>query len=200
MEIKAFLRPEWKKMILPLIFILIFMFLIYSSYTIASIGDDYICEYCEFTDIIYDIHNIDQNDTLTINQTVTKIENLSNNFKQDIEKKEIISTYGLIFIGPMMIINPIYPGPCELGDSLLNTDFCVYYTSEESYNCLDDLSEKIEKFSENSPIIMMISFPEYKQLSIFNIVANLIFLFIEGYLISSIILLIYRKLDKLIKK
>lgn len=187
MSIKEFIKPEWKKFILPIVFIIFFLILINTFYFWGSVVDKYGCELISLEEEY--IINIKQNNTLTINQSINKIESLP-------------SAYQIypIFIF-LQTIDPIIPVPC--GFFIRGNIICEYYITEDTYSCIKNKGLEIEKtLGSLGSLIFKLSFPmfnvtsEYKKASIITQTLNILLLFIEGYLISSVILFAYRRLRK----
>jgi len=197
MNWKEFLKPEWKKIILPSILILIFIILIKFSYDTASLFDKYLCE-------IFSVAKqkqvyIEQNNTKALEDIEIRLENLSNNFRIEVEKNRLLKLADEEFFFHafmnMKKINPLLPFPCEHNIVDLRYKHCRFYINEETYDCLANFT---------SPKNIIFGFykkemREYKKVSFFDISLNILILFIEGYLISCLILFCYRKIIRRVK-
>lgn len=203
--IKEFLKFEKKKLILPVILILPFFVLVNSFYTLSSVQDEYLCESTYLNEELIIYYN--QNNTLAYNQTVEKLDNIRENMAEFeksniyLRDKKIIER--LFF--PMNKINPLFPVPCEWGISpVYGRQTCVYYLNEKSYNCLKEflsfLNQNEDPYTSTYTSILSTSLPDYKQISAFILTLNILVLFVEGYLISCLILFIHRTIkNKIIK-
>lgn len=182
MGIGSFLRPEWKKFILPIVFIILFIVMISSFYYTASVLDKYGCEVASLYERL-DTYR-EQNDTSGITQTVDALESLSQNYKNDMKITEGVGPV----LSIVLAIDPIVPVPCEFMVSGLTLTPCQFYASEETYNCMKgSIGGTISVFAE--PEIK-----EYKGVSVATLGLNVLLLFVEGYLISAVVLFIYRKI------
>ncbi len=196
MSLKEFLKPEWKKIILPVIFISIFIILIKFSYDTASLFDKYMCEMLSVAKQrqVY----IEQNNTEALEEIEIQSENLSNNFRSEVEKNRLLKLADEEFFFhtfmSMKKINPLLPFPCEHNIMDLRYKHCRFYINEEAYNCFINFTsfENII-FGFNKEMI------EYKKVSFFDISSNILILFIEGYLVSCLILFCYRKIIRKVK-
>lgn len=181
---KELLRPEWKKFVLPIIFIILFLFTISTFYSVASVMDKYVCS---LTDLIKEQHTaFENNDTVTINETQKKI----NETFQVIgpEFKQLEDFWPVVEF--IKFINPITPIPCELSLS----DFCMFYTNEDTYNCFKSTEPP------TSLSIIELEVKPYKKVSISAFALSIMILFLEGYLISAVVLFSWRKLRKKMRK
>ncbi|MCD6226357.1 MAG: hypothetical protein J7J93_00990 [Candidatus Aenigmarchaeota archaeon] len=196
MNWEEFLRPEWKKIILPAIFILIFIILIKISYDAASLSDKYLCD---IFSLVKQIHVcIEQNNTECFEESQIILENLSNNFMNDLERNRLLKNEKIFFnvFMNMKKINPLLPFPCEHN---MDVKYCRFYISKETYDCYANFT-----IPENIIFHIIFGFykkemREYKKVSFFDISLNTLILFIEGYLISCLILFCYRKIIRRVK-
>jgi len=178
--VKEFFGVEWKKFILPVLLIILFVVVINSFYSLGSVMDKYGCEMVSL--VREQITNVKQNNTFAINQTANKMKSLSENIQKDMKKFQNIEPV----FNFLKMLDPIIPVPCEFMDG----NFCRFYINESTYNCLTSLKTN-EGTGLTQPKIV-----EYKRASIITFGLNGLLLFTEGYLISSLILFIYRKIIK----
>lgn len=191
MSVKEFLKPEWKKFILPIVLTIIFFFTTSVFYSLGSIMDKYGCEMVLL--IEEQLTNMEKNDTLAFNQTAEKGRLLFQNMQTDTEQIQVHFESIEPVIHSISTIDPIFPVPCET-ISEIQGNVCEFYMSEETYNCFEsfvseDSGVMMDIFGETEKI-------EYKKASAITLGLNVLLLFVEGYLISSAILFIYRKIRK----
>ncbi len=207
MKIKEFLKPELKKIILPLALIFFFSIIISNFYHYGHVEDKYDCELISLGNEYHLLQdkrqeNIKKNDTIAINQSTNDmkvtLQKLSNNLQKMSEEK-----YSLIInikdIKPVVwlikSLDPILPVSCSLTvddfcedptnschESIMSPiDNCRHYYSKNTHDCL----------YSNADFVLFAE--EYRKISINILILNIILLFIEGYLISSMVLFAYRK-------
>lgn len=188
MNIKEFLKPEWKKFILPIVFILLFLVVVnFFYYSIVPTFYEYHCKIA-YLDKKMELAT-EQNDTLAIKQLLEDMLYLQEDtFRSMREPASVFYFCSALFIGA---INPISM-PCEMIYDYVPADFCEFYMREDTYNCLKTLNV--------TTIPKTISDRVYKKASITQFVLNVLILFVEGYLISSVILFFYRRVKRRRKK
>ena len=180
---RDFLKPEWKKFILPIILIILFFVVINAFYTSGSVMDKYGCEAVSL--IQEQQANIKQNNTLAINQTVSRMRFLSQNIQNDMRQIQNIEP----IFNFVKTIDPFIPVPCEA----MQGNVCEFYINKDTYNCFINLK------SEKTTGINILAEPEineYRVVSLPYLGLNVLLVFIEGYLISLIILFVYQKIKK----
>ena len=176
MSIKELLKPEWKKFILPVAFIILFFVAINSFYYVGSSFDKYGCDQVSLSKELQS--NLRENNTLAYNQTWNKLRSLSENWSY-----EIMHTRNVRIISDFVkMIDPIIPVPCEFGVGA--GVICEIYMNEETYNC----------FNSQGDATMFPFEPKYKKASAVTFGFNVLLLFAEGYLISSVVLFAYREM------
>jgi ABC-type multidrug transport system fused ATPase/permease subunit len=205
MGIGKLLKPERKKFVLPAIFIIVFLFMASApAYSWGPALDKYACEYLSLWQEA--TTNAEKNDTYALNKTLEKMSALSGNWQKENEKQGLTMTLPLQYFSAAFLktINPVTPVPCEYsagGSMIYNpsmaNDFCVFYISRDSYDCTEGLRKLL------SPVKIPVNITgqteqterkeEYRQASAVTLGANILILFAEGYLLSSVILFIYRK-------
>lgn len=197
MDIREVLEPEWKKFILPLVLIILFSFVINTFYSISSITNKYGCEIVSLVQEQND--NIKQNNTLAFNETVKKSISLIQRMQNDADYLELNKNEkkNKVFFEPVYsflnVIDPALPVPCELQ----NTRFCEYYVNKQTYDCTIRMIGQNETGGLNQAVIFeKIPMKDYTKSSIINLGSNVLLLFVEGYLVSSLILFAYRKIRK----
>lgn len=176
MSIEKFLKPEWKKLILPIAFIILLAVTIDSFYYLGSVTDKY---GCNLVFLFEDYQNaFEENNSLVMNQTYTIMTYMFENMTSEINRIQ-----NVMFISSfVMAIDPITPVPCEF----ISGNGCEFYTNEETYNCFKNLTAE--------PGFLPFNEAGYKKASLVTLGLNFLLLFIEGYLISSVILFAYRKM------
>jgi hypothetical protein len=173
-----FFKLNWKKFILPVILIIIFLVVINALRISGSIGDKYDCQVV--TLIQKNIDNAQKNDTAAVNQVDSEMKLLAQNKQKEVKHlqySESISAF-------VKIINPIVPFPCE---NLGKSNVCQFYINKETYDCLKKLDINGDIFSQPKMSV-------YKPVSLWIILLNVLLLFIEGYFVSSIIMFFYGKI------
>ncbi len=192
MNWKEFLRLEWKKIIIPVIFIVLFLNIINTLHSFGLIEDKYAC------DISRGIRDIKEfrkrNDTSPVNTTINRLENLSESMTDEIvaivnELLYLPAIYSFAFI---RVIDPFFPTSCEFYAGIGNYEFCQYYMSEETYDCIINALPGPNTFIGVD--LWRDEFKSYTELGVPVLLFNIIFLFIEGYIISCLIVFIYRKI------
>jgi len=179
---KKFFDFEWKKIILPVILILLFIFLLINFYNFGHSLDKYICQLRPILEEQSVAHH--NNDSLALNQSYNKWINLSNNLKKELAFFTKITPVTNIF----SFIDPFIPIPCEESES----NFCRFYMGKESYICAKELIEP-------STGIVETKLGEYQISSIGIILLNILYLLVIGYLFSCLVLYVCRRLKKKIK-
>lgn len=185
MNWKEFLRPEWKKFILPIILIAIFIFVINYLFFLGSTFDKYICQ---LTSLVNNLQTLrENNQTLAYNQTLDEARSLVKSLQNDVTSRGGNTKLFLDSVKTIKTIDPFVPVPCEIMPSHL----CQYYLNKESYDCIINANV-------SSPFIILgtPNIPEYNKVSFITIGLNILFLFVEGYLISCLIALGYNKFKK----
>ena len=175
MDMKQILRPEWKKFVLPVIFLIMFAYSLSSFFVVGTILDNHSPEIVLFLTNLVD-ETDEQN--LTIGEVVRRVHDFFDPISQELE--QFRSTAGIT--AALKTINPLLPVPCELSDS----PYCRYYMSKEFY---DGLYE-----TQVARVLLVTALPpeKYTQPSAGDYILNIIILIIEGYIISAIVLGIYR--------
>ena len=189
MNIREFLRPEWKKFVLPFFFIAMLFLYIHLSQMKASSVFYYKCE------ILKIITESNFSNITSVNPDIVK------RFDElNAALGKIYDTYEYEYlllppIAPVMINYPVVPtmctysepshcqtwiGPVKIEHICRDSDFCVSYIDKETFDCL--------KRYRHIP-----ASAEYKELTYMHVIINVVILFIEWYMISCAALQIYRK-------
>jgi len=191
------LKPDWKKFIIPLILFFTFLMLVKSFFDVASVIDK---NACKILSLLQEANSkIEENDIKTINKTYYNLVAISKNITRETKKLESFT----IFLEIFKKIDPLFPFPCEF---VIFSD-CRFYINENTYKCLtkdletEELQPKNYVVVDNDIInffliLSEIENKEYKKASADIILINILLLFLEGYLISIFIILIYRKIRK----
>ena len=172
---KHILSLEWKKFVLPIILLVMFAYSISSFFVVGAILDNHTPEIVLFlTDLVEETD--EQN--LTIGEVVKKVQDFFEPISNELE--QFRSTVGITAL--LKTIDPLLPVPCELSDS----PYCRYYMSKEFYDGL--YSAQVTR------VLLVTTVPpdKFVQTSAGDYTLNAVILIIEGYIISAIILGIYR--------
>ncbi len=187
-DIKYFLKPHWKKFILPLIFVILFLVLVSSFQALGFFLDKYSCE----SETLYS--QLDQNrkanDTVAENATKEQIKNLIVRMQQDAPQGGIVNIISLYTIG---VVDPLIPFPCLMisGES----GFCQFYVNQTTHACMVESIKNVKVEDFNNTALQNVKFevkPHTPQ-SLPLFIANIIVLMVEGYLISVAIQIFFVK-------
>ncbi|MCD6215533.1 MAG: hypothetical protein B6U68_01965 [Candidatus Aenigmarchaeota archaeon ex4484_14] len=182
---KELLRPEWKKFILPIIFVILFLFTVSTFYSVASVMDKYVCDIASLFQQQED--SFKQKDMTALNQTVEKMDSLREEMTNELKNIDKLEEPISLSLRAIISIDPFFPTSC----SYVTTDFCKFYISEKTYNCSRDIASKSFRLL---PIELKLK--EYQRVSLAILGLHGLILFLEGYLISAVVLFSYRKLRK----
>jgi len=176
---KGFLEFEWKKFILPIFLILFFSYHIYFFYSISNQIDNY---YCISAPYIKDLVLYrQQNNSDMLYKTSNELKPMSDKMSAEIIK---LSKY-MAFEKIIFILDPFFPSPCEFS----NEESCRYYGDRKSLECIGDVRDQLP-----TPTMPLFATPEFKHVSIWILTIHFILLFTIGYLISAVILWIFRNI------
>ncbi len=187
-EVKHFFKPTWKKFILPLVFIILFLVLISNFNSIGTFLDKYSCE-SEALYTKYD-QNRRTNNTEGLNQTEVQIKELGQRMVNDAPKGGIVPIISLYTVG---VIDPLIPFPCLMIEG--ESPFCQFYVNETTHACMVKSIEntKLEDFNITALRDIKFAVKPYAQSSTTPLIVNIILLIIEGYFISVLIQFVYTK-------
>ena len=205
MSVKEYLSFEFKKFVVPIILIIIFLFAIGTFYVNGKTNDEYMCK----------ILSISANSKFLINTTATKngvnysealesligtpemkeYQTVADKFMKE-RKSKMLSYPGFrsldplekLFVVPfynvLFNINPFIPVPCEeLRNGYSGKSYiCKFYISEETYDCI----------KEAVPGTNLLPYSKSFMMNLVYILLNVGVLIIEGYLFSAAILFLYR--------
>lgn len=186
MEVKksgSFFEFEWKKIILSLILILLFGYQTYVYISIGNVMNEYTCENSKYIQDIIQYRN--QNNSEMIKKVSEDFKPTADKFQEDLKKP--LGSENLFYI--TSTIYPIFPVPCEI----ITENFCRYYMNKESFNCMNDMKSGL-KSSFSS--LFELEEVTYKPVSIWLLAIHFFILFVIGYLISCIILWIFKNRNK----
>ncbi len=186
---KELLRPEWKKFVLPIIFIILFLFTISTFYSVASVMDKYVCDIASLFQQQED--SFKQKDMVAFNQTVEEMNTLREEMMNELKNIDKLEEPSFLSLRVIISIDPFFPMSC----SYVTTDFCKFYISKESYDCSRDIASKSFALP---PIELKLK--EYQRVSLAILGLHGLILFLEGYLISAVVLFSWRKLRKKMRK
>jgi hypothetical protein len=176
---KSFIEFEWKKIVLPIILIILFTYQIFVFYSVSNVVEDYLCDANE---VLQNIETFrEQNNIEQLNKTILEWQPKAEKFEKDLEKSLGSETIFMV----SQTINPFFPFPCELSPK----NHCRYYISKKSFDCMYDVDS-----SSGFDPLFEVSKPEYKKVSVFLLIFHLAIIFIIGYLISAIIIFIFRNI------
>lgn len=211
--IKDFLKPDWRKLILPVVFIVLFMYTLSFFHAMGLIGDKYNCEHLR---LLAELNEADlRNDMEAFNETLHRLWLIEDQFSAELtavmhSNREINVP---VFI-TISVIDPILPVPRLLQGSWDYPKPSVDYMSIETYDCMLAEINRIKNTSGglytggrlyipgrcsyldcvSSETVYYLEKIDYHPPSNLLISANIILLFLEGYLLSCIIYSIYGKL------
>lgn len=197
MNLKEFLKPEKRKFILPTILIIMFFIAVYFFYYASSFMEATIFN-CENLALIQEYNTaIEKNDTVSANLTFEKIKTRTEMLAPKVNETLKIQQYAEFFVPAFLFIGKIdllFPWSCEFF-SYQYGNICRFYISEENFNCFtnfltnqQNLTQGLVFFTFGEPKI-----PSYVPLSALDIFLNVFILFVDGYLISCLIVFGYDK-------
>lgn len=199
---KDILRMEWQKLFLPIVLMASFLFLVYLTYDELAFIDENACEIMDIFEFLIaagqgDLVLLD-NETLYHNMTNTTYTQAQfERWDMLINETEYLVGGPSLNPGPLIflfgLIDPIYPKPCELSGA---DSGCYWYISEDAYDCMGRESVYTEAGDGFFVLYGFMGYgdiPAYRSLDIGEIALNLVFLFIEGYLVSALLLYGYRR-------
>lgn len=182
LEKRGFFHLEWKKLILPLILVLLLGYQVFVLFSAARVMDNSICTLVSYSNRMETLRQNGNQDLL--NKTALELLPKIQGYHQELER--IYAGQSILSISKT--IDPLFPFPC--GSNLNN--YCGDYINESTFNCINS----------QSPDFLVISLfgkPEkisYSPVSIFSIIINFLGVFMVGYLISAILLFIFRKFQR----
>ena len=129
---------------------------------------------CELASLVNEKNTASEQNTTLSEQTLNRFDEILNKIEQD----NVYKNY--IIFNIISTIDPFIEYPCEF----TATDSCRHYINKDTYKCL---------YSSSTGFL-----PEkdYRPVSITTSILNILLFFIEGYLISSVIIFLYRKIRK----
>ncbi len=206
MDLKEFLRFEKKKMILPIIFLAMLLYTIFMFQSMGYYSDKssfHMIEYLEERNEILERYNALKDNNASI-EDLKKTENIleqkrdtyiniTDGLYEQYDKALILSDdqRNKIF-HYSRTINPFLPVSCMYISN--KNQYCRHYISKDTYDILYGFLEDSKK--ENKTASVLLSEPDiesFKPITNTTIILNALFVIIEGYLISCIILFGLRK-------
>jgi hypothetical protein len=178
MKIKQLLKPEWKKILLPAIFLLLFAYLIINFAGIGAAIDNHAVDTVQFLDVLL---AQTQSQNLTFSEILERVNTFFQPLREEIARHtgpEVMTTLNFI-----RTLDPFLPVPCETTRS----PSCRYYIQKPNYELL---------YSRGIPqLLLAVAAPPelFSHPTPFDYTVNVALLIVEGYLISCIIFFIYRK-------
>jgi hypothetical protein len=184
-ELKDAFRPEWKKLVIPIILLVIYAILVNHFYQFGSLEDKYVCQLASLNEdyVVYRLSN--QTSVLGYNNTVEKLGNLRSEIGDEISRISVPNVLFLI----VETVDPLIPAPCESANQT-GAYVCKYYSSKETQDCLADIAVFMN--GGNATGVEQSSRPAYEKVSYFDVGFNSILIFLEGYIISCLLALGYK--------
>ena len=188
MDIKEFLKPDWKKLILPFILIILYIYIVAFSSRVGQLMDTYMCDSFSLNRKITEAYQ--NNETDKIDQYKEEMNYLSGKMRTASENLDIDNI--VVIYNFMKFINPVMPLPCELE----STNFCAHYASKETYDCFVDFEDYLKgpSASVTAGLLSPTAMVEYRKSTFFTHVFSIIVLIIEGYLVSALVVFLYKKI------
>jgi hypothetical protein len=202
---KAVFKPTILKCFFPvLILVLIFVSFFINSAHISPVVD-YFCDTLNNVEELKDFNEQVREKSLANNADPQELINLyqqeENLRKQSFSSRNVLAEHlnplitGNLYFTVSMIykLNPFLPTPCEaltLGEGFTNTNFCRYYMSEESYNCINNyIIKQKQESNAGAAIIGLFSsdLPTYKKISFLSLLIHGIILISILYTIIALI-------------
>ena len=127
-----------------------------------------------------------ENNTLAAEQTLNSFKSLSENMQKGIKPVQDLQP----LFSFLMTMDPPMPVPCEFTIG----DICEFYMNEETNDCF--MSLRSGNIGGLFGFFAEPKITEYRGTSFVSFGANIFVLFVEGYLLSSVILFAYRRIRK----
>jgi len=175
----GFLKFEWKKIILPIILIILFSYEVYVFYSIGNVMNEYSCDIADYINDA--VKYREQNNTEMLKKIFLESRSLAEKLQRDIIKASGSETVLHI----VMKINPFFPVACEI----FSQNYCKNYISKKSFYCAN-----LQSRSVSAPMLFNPKIQKYNPISIWLITLHFILLFVIGYLVSAVILWIFRNI------
>jgi hypothetical protein len=173
-----FLKFDWRKLILPAVFIALFVLTLNVFFSYGHLMDNFVCRFSTLVNKLSS--DLSRNDTTSANQTIDSLRSLTGEISPTLNNLNS----GINLFAPLIVekLNPLSPTPCEFARNFNSEYFCANYVSIQTFACEKNLSQPfLLSIVQYNPV-------EYRQVSYLVIGLNLLFLFIEGYLISCLII------------
>ena len=206
------MKPDWRKLVIPVLFIALFMYTLSFFHTVGLISDKYNCGQLR---LLAELNEADlRNDTIAFNETLRRLwlveDQFSSEFTGVIQDNLRLNKP---FFTAISVIDPLLPVPHLLEGYWNHPKPSVNYMSRETYDCMLAEISRIKNTAGglyaggslyipgrcslpdcvSSETVYHLEKIEYHPPSNPLIYANIIFLLVEGYLFSCIILSIYGK-------
>jgi len=191
--IEELLKPSKSKMILPII--ILFFLLMYFFGNVSYLPDigKKLCINAKLNveleqSLQQNATNIDEVQSLVWEQQTTLIHSFKN-----------LLFYNFPLVASKAYrFNPFFPAPCELTE-FSYTPYCNYYLAKQDYDCM----QLYDGASTQKPITDIFGgyIPEFKPISVANLLFHSLILLLEYYLIGCVVLYAYKKSrDKMSEK
>ena len=178
------LKPSFRNLVFPIILIIMYLIVTNYMYSYSKMGDKYICDIVHLGEKTKEYY--EQNNTLELNKSAENLQQLAQAWGDEMPKHAEI----FVFMGDFLEnINPFFPTPCSMAS---DKGYCRYYISEETYNCFSSVYE------ENG--LLSAELKPYKKINVFYHIFAMIFLFVEGYIFSVFVLIVFAIFKTKIKK
>jgi len=195
-QVKHFFGFHWTKLIIPLILIMGFLISFGMFSSIGNNQDKIICPMKSIIEESIELHNT--KDTLSKEQLEKRIELLETRGEKIKESTDNYLEAKIQLTGRLshfyMKINPFFPVSCEQQEDN-SPRSCRFYINKRSYNCIlntkVEMSFLINLFEIKSPQLI-----PYKTISFFDVMLNIVYLFVVGYILSCFVGVIIRLVKK----
>jgi hypothetical protein len=180
MELREVFRPDWKKMIIPIILLIIYAVLVNHFFQFGAFEDKYVCQMVSLNKeyLVYRYNN--QTDVRGYVLNVEKQNSLKQEIQDELSRTSVPNALFLI----VETVDPLLPAPCESANQT-RAYTCRYYSSKETQDCIADIAVFIN--GGNSSDSDQTVRPAYVNVAYGDIVANAILIFAEGYIISVVL-------------
>lgn len=181
---KSFFFFSKRKLIIPVIFLILFLSILFSTIYLNNQVDKYSCQIYELNSIALNKQNIQEK----INNAVADLAVIKEETDELIQKNKPIFLFA-IFSNRILDKIYIYPTDCSFTPE---NKLCNFYISKTSYNCI----KSIISIKTDISALINNKIPEYRPINYPLLSLNLVIFLILGYLISCVIEFAYSKFKK----
>ena len=190
-ETEKFFYPTKGKLVIPLIVMLILILhFAVNIFQLPAVGED-LCTSARISGVFETLINRTLSAETRIEYLTAQKEILDTQTKLIDRYKVVLTTNFPLIYSKVYLLNPFFRLPCETS-FLFNNRNCRFYMTEESYSCLNDTAVS----DPNIDAVFRFGLPEYKRISGFDIFINSLILFLELYLICSVVVYYHNKIKK----